>query len=252
MNRKQAEELLSLYRPHSADANDPEFAEALEFAQRDSELGRWFETHCANHEKMRARFAEISVPAGLKEQILAEREIEIKIVSRPSAFWRQWPLAAAAIFILLFALAAFWIPNRTDKNFARFRNRMLSAALRSYSMDLETGDLTRIKTFLAQNHAPSQFALPAGLTKAEKTGCAILRWQNQPVSMVCFRTGKPLAAGRKSDLFLFVMDRSAFSKISSSRQLEQINQLATARWVEGDKFYLLAAQGDEELLRRFL
>ena len=33
------------------------------------------------------------------------------------------------------------------------------------------------------------------LTKVAVTGCAIQSWQGAKVSMICFRTGKPLAAG---------------------------------------------------------
>lgn len=254
MNRLQAEEILVLYRPNTADANDHEFAEALRLVQLDSELAHWFADHCAHYEMMRAHFGKISVPAGLKEQILAEREIEIEIkfISPPRSFWLRPVVAIAALVILLLGLAAFWLPSRAEKNYSNYRNRMISTALRSYAMDLETHDLQQIQTFLAKRNAPAKFALTSGLLKAQSTGCVVLRWQDKPVSMICFRTGKPLAAGQKSDLFLFVMDRSAFATISATPKLEQIKQLATARWSDGDKFYLLATAGDENSIRKFL
>src|SRR4029079_15043537 len=47
MNTQQAKEILSLYRPGTADAEDPSFAEALRLCERDPELERWFSEHCA-------------------------------------------------------------------------------------------------------------------------------------------------------------------------------------------------------------
>ena len=41
------------------------------------------------------------------------------------------------------------------------------------------------------------------------TGCAIEGWQNAKVSMICFRTGKPLRPAEQSDLWLFVVDRAS-------------------------------------------
>lgn len=254
MNRLQAEQILALYRPDTADANDPEFAEALRLVQGDPELAHWFADHCARYKKIRSHFKKISVPAGLKEQIVAEREIEIEIkyISPPRSFWLRPAFAMVALIIVLLCLAAFWFPLRAEKNYSNYRNRMISTALRNYAMDLETDNLQKIQSFLAQKNAPAKFTLPSGLQVAKRTGCVVLRWQNRPVSMICFRTGKPLAAGQKSDLFLFVMDRSAFATISATPKLEQIRQLATARWTDGNKFYLLATVGDENALRKFL
>src|SRR6266487_4292933 len=106
MNSRLAKEILLRYRPGTADASDPEFAEALQQAKRDPELGRWFAQHQAFCETIRDRFKQLPVPAGLKEDILAGY--------RPEAIpvWWQQPafraLAAAASIVLLIGLALFW------------------------------------------------------------------------------------------------------------------------------------------------
>ena len=66
MNRDEAKNFLLLYRPGTADADDPQIAGALALAKRDPELARWLEEHCARQEALRAKFREITVPEGLK------------------------------------------------------------------------------------------------------------------------------------------------------------------------------------------
>ena len=73
MNRDEAKTILLLYRPGTADADDPQIAEALALAKQDPELTRWLVEHCARQETLRAEFRQITVPAGLKEQIISEQ-----------------------------------------------------------------------------------------------------------------------------------------------------------------------------------
>src|SRR5579862_10039222 len=103
MDNQQAREILSLYRPGLDDPNDPFFAEALMQARRDPELGRWFEKQCAVDVAVRDKFRQITAPAGLQQQILAERK-----VVRPAIWWeRSAFLAAAAAAIVLAVFAGY-------------------------------------------------------------------------------------------------------------------------------------------------
>jgi hypothetical protein len=70
MNCSEAKEVLLLYRPGTADAADPQIAEALELAGRDPELRRWFDQHRAFQKAVRAKFQQIEVPAHLKTSLL--------------------------------------------------------------------------------------------------------------------------------------------------------------------------------------
>lgn len=254
MNSEQAREILRLYRPATTDTQDPAFAEALEVARREIVLAKWFEAHCANYETIRQRLKKIPVPAGLKEQILAEKKIEPKIVALPRPRWRQPALAMAAMMVVLMSLIWFSVRSREKNNYSQYRSRMVSTALRVYGMDLETNDLNEIRKFLARKNAPSDYTLPDGVRKLEGAGCVTLRWQNKPVSMICFRTGRPLPPGEKSDLFLFVTERGSFSNAwpAASPKLEKVNRLVTASWVDGGKSYLLATPGGEEFIKKFL
>jgi uncharacterized membrane protein YbaN (DUF454 family) len=251
VNQDEAKTILLLYRPGTADADDPQVAEALALAQRDPELARWLKEHCARQEALRAKFRQITAPAGLKEQIISEQAAHEKII-----FWRRNTIfAAAAVMVALIALAPLWFPHRPNYDtFATYRDRMASIALRGYGMDLTTNNPAAVRAYLAQNQAPSDYVLPAPLEKTAVAGCAIEDWQGAKVSMVCFRTGKPLPPGAQSDLWLFVVDRSRVKDAPSagSHQFVQVGRLRMVTWTDGDKLYVLGTAGDEQAVRRYL
>ena len=70
--------------------------------------------------------------------------------------------------------------------------------------------------------------------------------------MICYRTGRPLAAGSKSDMFLFVADSKDVpdSPQESAPQFSQVGSLATASWSQNGKVYVLAALDEAELKAR--
>lgn len=254
MTRDEAKEILLLYRQHdTADADDPQIAEALALAKKDSELKHWLVRHCAQQFVLREKFRQIAAPAGLKEQIISEHVAQAK-----SVFWRRHGnlLATAAVAVMV-VLLSLWLqprePNNTD-TFPTYRSRMVGVALRGYAMDLTTNDAAQIRAWLAENHAPADYALPAALQKADLVGCGVQSWENAKVSMICFRTGKPLPPGEQSDLWLFVIDRASVKNAPASKtpQFSKVNRLITAVWMQGDKLYVLGTEGDESVIKKFL
>ena len=252
MNRDEAKNILLLYRPGTADVADPQIAGALALVQRDAELARWFGEHCARQEVLRAKLRQIPVPAGLKEQIISEQAAR-----RKDFDWRRLPAlaAVAAAVVVSFILITPWLQSlKSDNTLAIYQNRMVGAALRGYAMDLTTDNSAQIRAFLAQNHAPADYVLPAALAKTTVAGCAIESWRGVKVSMICFRTGNPLPPGEPSDLWLFVVDRASVPHAppAGPPKLARVNQLMTAVWSQGDKLYLLGTEGDEQTIRRYL
>jgi hypothetical protein len=249
MNRHEAQEVLQFYRPGTGDAQDPELTAALEWVERDPELAKWFEENCALHEAIRAKFQQISVPAGLKEQILSEQKV------RPiTVWWRRPVVLAAAVAALLLGLAIVLLRAPPDEDsFEVFRRMMVRTALRNYRMDVETNDLNQIRAYLARTTAITNYVLPQSLQKVEAAGCVALTWHDKPVSMLCFRSGKPLAPGQKSDLFFFAIGRASVTGAppADPPQFAKVNKLMTASWTQGDRVYLLAGPGDEAFLRKF-
>jgi hypothetical protein len=164
-------------------------------------------------------------------------------------------LVAAAVVVALVVLTPLWFQHRgNEETFAIYRSRMADVALRGYTMDLATNNPAQVRAYLAQNHAPADYVLPAPLGKTAVTGCAIEGWQGAKVSMICFRTGKPLPPGEQSDLWLFVIDRSTVKNAPpmGSRQFVRVNKLMTVTWTQGDTLYVLGMEGDEQTLQQYL
>ncbi len=252
MNVNEAKNILLLYRAGTADAEDPEIAEALALAKIDPELGRWLAGHCSRQQAIGEKFRQITIPAGLKEQIISEQA-----AAERAKFWRPKYVAAAmtALLLLCGMLAFFWLPKRgQDDTLSIYKNQMVGIALRGYGMDLITNDPDQIRSHLRHNQAPADYVLPAGLQKVTVTGCAVATWQNQKVAMICFRTGKALPPGEQSDLWVFIADRTslAASTVSETPQFSHVNRLITATWQKGDRVYLLGTAGDAQTIRQYL
>lgn len=251
MNRAEAKNILLLYRPGTADEADSQVAEALALAERDPELAGWLQASLAQQAVLREKFRQVVAPAGLKEQIISEQRAKER-----SLFHRRraWFVAGAGVVALLILLPIWFHSPPAESALVVYENQMAGVALRGYSMDLATNDVVPIRNYLAQNQAPADFNLPTSLQQAEVTGCAVQSWQAVKVSMVCFRTGKPLPPGQAGDLWLFVVDQASVADAPVDEQLHfaKVNQLATAVWVKDGKLYLLGTTGDQSELQKFL
>ena len=239
MNSQDAKEILRLYRPGSPEAADPQLAQALQQAQSDPELAQWLERSCAFHTVMTEKFRQIPVPSGLKESILAGRNLV-----RP-LWWQRpaWFTAAAAALLLLGFWAAWLRPEAQDK-FTGFRLRMVRNALHRYHMDIVTNNQQAIRQFMARSGAPSDYLLTPPLEKLKPTGGGLIHWRGNPVSMVCFDRGD------KQMVFLFVVNRSSLRDApATSEEKTRVSKLLTSSWSEGDKTYLLAGPEDSAVFR---
>jgi hypothetical protein len=216
-------------------------------------LGRWFQEHCSSYLSIRTKFLNIPVPPALKDQILAEYQPPSTLIIpfRPMAIF----CAAAVVALCLgFLTSLFWRSHGRQDDFNTYRNRMARTALQPYGMDLQSHDLQSINAFLAGRKAPANYVLPDGVLKAQPVGCAVLQWQGEPVSMICFHSGQPLAPGEKTDLWLFIIDQSSVrdGPVARSPIMAPAIKLMTAAWTRDGKTYVLATAGDEEFMRKYL
>jgi hypothetical protein len=242
LNTPEAKQILLLYRPGSADAHDPQIAEALALLPHDPELEHWYEQHCAFQTAVRRKLRAIEVPAELRARILARQ----KTVSLP-VWWRNpvW-LAAAAAIVLLIGLGGLLVRPRTPDTFADFQGRMVRTALREYRMDLETNDMQQVRQLMATGGAPSDYVLPKGLEILQLAGGGLLRWRSKPVAMVCFNRST------NQMLYLFVLDRAAVKDPPpTTPRVANLSRLQTASWTKDERTYFLAGP-EESDLRKYL
>jgi len=251
VNLVDAKTHLLRYRPGTTDAADPLVNEALALAKISPELACWLEAQSAGLTVLRGRFRQIAPPAGLKEQILSEFAASQRAMARR----RLLGVTLAVICVLVATLANLWPPRRATENpLVLYQNRMVRIAMGGYAMDLLTNDPGSIRAYLAQHQAPADFTLPVPLQHTALMGCAVRDWRGARVSLICFRTGKPLPPGVASDLWLFVVDRASVGNAPNPNapQFARVSRLITATWTEGNNLYLLGVQGPESDLRQYL
>jgi hypothetical protein len=251
MTNDQAKEILQLYRPGTADAGDPAFAEALALCEHNADLKKWFEDHCALYSVLRSKFKQIAVPEGLKEQIIAERRVHTM------PLWQRAVLVAGAVAVAVMVLLQIQSHRRPEEphDFSAYRAYMGGMAVRGYGMDTNLSNLDAIRAYLAQRQAIADYVLPPELQKnAKPAGCLVTAWQGKDVSMICFQSGRPLGPGKESDLWLFITDRAVAkdAPAASTPKFEKVNGLMTASWTVGNRTYVLAAEADQQFLGKFV
>lgn len=236
MNNEEAKLILQAYRPGGQDADDPRFREALEQAQRDPELARWFVNEQALDSRISTKVqAAIKPPAHLKSQLLAQRKIV-----RPIAWWKMpaWQLAAAACLALLVTLGVLWFKPADQAQFAAYRTAMAEfSGTKLDRFDLMSRDVAEVRRWLAQKESHGDLVLPAGLNGRASLGCRLLDWNGHKVSLVCFELENEQVA------HLLVVDSTAFKDApTDSPVFTQIGNVATANWSRSGKTYVLASK----------
>lgn len=244
--------MLLLFRP-SVDHDDPEFAEALALTKSDPELAAWFQQHCAFQNAAASAFNNISVPDGLKEQILSERKAHLALSSRRRALVAVSSLAVIAVAgFFTFRTLVPPSPPR-DYSFNNFHERMMAKIIRYPKMDLETNDLQAIRQNLSE-HGQTNLVFTTPLGKTPGTGCATFDWYDKPVAMICFNSGKNGKA-KSPDLFLFIADKSSITNPPPGTPViahaHGLKNLISASWSSGNKVYVLGALGNEAFLKQY-
>lgn len=252
MNTDEAKRTLFLYRPGTADSEDPSFADALALCERDPDLKDWFERHCSVRAALRSKLRQCPVPEGLKEQILAERPSQLRSRTRR----HSGPVLAGAIAVLLLLVAGVGLfqtvaPRQTP--LMALRDRMVGKAFKVYSMDLETAQAARVRSFLARRGAPAEFHLPEGVQSTLLLGCIATEWRGNPVSMICF-SSQTNRVNPPPDLWLFVAKNSAASGAPATDHplFDQSNGVTTAIWSREGDTYILVREGTPAEIRKFL
>ena len=110
MNTKQAKEILLLYRG-PIDDWDPQFGEALEYAQGDAELKRWLWDQTSCYDAIRSELRGIEPPPDLAQKIIRNRPIPL------NREWNRILQLAAAIVVSAGITAASLSIWQREKHF---------------------------------------------------------------------------------------------------------------------------------------
>ena len=242
MNNEEAKLILHAYRADGQDASDPRFREALEQAQRDPELARWFANEQALDSRISAKLQNSTpAPADLKAQLLAQRKIV-----RPVIWWQRPAMRyAMAACVALFVTIAAWFGflhegaiEARGNTFGDYRDAMADfAGNKLKRLEFRTRDVAEAKRWLAGKDSIAELTLPGGLEGRPSLGCRVLDWQGEKVSLVCFEL-----ANRKI-VHLLVVDSAVFENApGGSPEFKQAGGVAMASWSRGGKTYVLASK----------
>ncbi len=245
MNEQEARLILQACRPGEADRNDPEIAGALREMERNPELAHWFAEEQAFDRAMAAHLAALPEPFGLKTRLLAQAAAPA--TSRAS----RWLIGLAGVAALLFLLAQvgeFWRhSNPVEDRVPGYASEMVSFVKLPPPLEMESGQLGAIKNWLAKKEA-LKMEVPPRLAELHPVGCRVLSYRGQAVTLICFHRENGQLA------HLFVVDRTALPglKPGDSPSFQRNGGWTTASWADKNHAYMIAVQGDEAAVERYL
>ena len=183
MNRDEAKLLLQVYRPNR-DEGEPQFAEALEWLNRDPELAEWFAEEQAFDHVVREGLKAVPVPSNLKTAILTGEK-----VLNLMPWWRLvgWRRLAICTLVLSVASVFFLFSFQRTQNIVAFSRQMIEFSdYRMANLAVQTHDLKKIRAYFLKCWAPSDFQIPVRLRNAKVLGGTLVGFRDHTASVVCF------------------------------------------------------------------
>lgn len=185
MTNKEVAFLLGASRPNGADANDPEFAEAIEQAAQNPALHTWVEQERRFDGAMARHLQAVPVPADLRSQILTGGR-----VSQPApnlSLRRLWAIAA---MLMAFAGLAVWYTGTPPGGTNEWEDQALATLNQlvagKASFDAQSPDVADLQRWLHANNSPTVGVLPERLSRLASLGCKTISWDGRPLSIICF------------------------------------------------------------------
>lgn len=236
MDNRHAKFVLSVYRPHGQDANDPFFAEALKHAERDPSMAAWFKEQQRFDAEFAAALTSLTGPADAKGMIKATMRASVGRRRR----WR--PLALAASLAVLLATSFFVLKNHASglplPANASLAQIATNLAEHHASIGLMSGDLARVRLWLAERRGPLPDDLPPGLAKMMVLGCETWKTTRGRVSLVCF------VGDDRKVAHLYIFEKAAdFPDLPGLIQprFEREGNWSLALWQHQGRAYVLGA-----------
>lgn len=224
---------------------DARFQEAIRRVEADPDLARWWADEQELDRVIEAKLQSTQAPPDLKKRLLSRRKTGAARWSNRS---RLITLAVAAVVMLAAFFGSWNGPFQPAVSLADYRDEMVSFVKVEPTLEMQSTQLSHIREWLQKSGATSQLEIPKKLQKLTPMGSRILRFRGHDVALICFRRSE----GKL--MHLFVMDRAALPHYSRGGRPQFFSEgkWTAAVWVEDEQVYLLATEGDRELLEPFL
>ncbi len=240
-------EALEVCRPGSDDANDPALDFLADELARNPELRLLHEQLQQIDATLSACFADVPVPEGLQERLLAHlAEATPEVQPRSNVSRRRWMLAAGS----LVGAAAVWFAALWLGQPASYSEQdALNEAIRLFSAEAqqppEPGNL------LAQLDPPSTF----GPSRFVAKGLRGVRWRRMGGFLGRRGVAYDMDQGGVRAV-LYVVDHRGISGLRAgsppSKPRYNTAGCATSAWREGRRMYVLVVRGNARAYRGFL
>ncbi|HTL66938.1 MAG TPA: hypothetical protein VL200_04700 [Lacunisphaera sp.] len=245
MNNTEAKFILQGYRPSGADAADATFAAALDQARRDPGLQDWFSREQAFDAAMSAKLAEIAVPAGLREAILAGGRVTVS--EHRTRWWQHPALMAAAACLAVAAVATLALFSHPAEAADDFSTLALRDTLYNKAHGGHGVEAGALQAFLMSPKMRVGESLPVDYAALRRSGCRTLNLDGREVLEICFR--------RDGTWFhCYIAQRTDFPEIrpGSSPALSEVKGAGVAAWSDSAHLYVVVTKSGESAIGKLL
>ncbi|PYJ02166.1 MAG: hypothetical protein DMF00_02460 [Verrucomicrobia bacterium] len=244
MTKEEAKKILAAIRPGDQDRLESAFAEALQEAEKDAELARWFAEEQEFDLAVAAHLKSIPVPFGLKTRILAN-------MPPRNGSKSQWVVAltaaaAAALFLLAQLISVSRGSAQHSGLLSDYEQEMMSFVKLSPPLEMESLKIKPIEQWIAERKAPLA-DIPPGIAAVETMGCRVLSFRGSPVTLICFCHGQTVA-------HLLMIDRAVLPGLKPGKPpvLTSQDGWTTATWADQRYVCMLAVHDGPTAVRRYL
>ncbi|ATC62924.1 hypothetical protein CMV30_02520 [Nibricoccus aquaticus] len=253
MDNEEAKFILKAYRASGADAGDARFAEALEQAKRDPELGRWLEREQALDKAVATKMRAVMPPAGLREAILAGGKMSARAEQqRERSWWSQprWMALAASVVLMLGVAGVSWPRFAAADEAKRFGAFAMNDLIEAANHDAHGPGMGQLAAIVSDAKRRLGGALPIEFDALKANGCRTVRYDGRDVLEVCFERG-----GKEFHLYVMKRPENAWMRVGAEAvQIVDAGRdgVMSAVWSDERHVYALAGAEGVGALRAVL
>ncbi len=246
MTTEEAKKILAAYRPGDQDRLDSHFAEALQEAERDAELGQWFAEEQEFDRAVAGHMSEMPVPFGLKTRILANMRSRTAGKPRWVGALATAGATATALFCLALLIGVWRGSDQGSASLSDYEQEMMSFVKLPPPLEMESLQMAPIKQWIVEHKAPLA-EIPPGIAAVETMGCRILYFRGYPVTLICFCHGQTVA-------HLLMVDRAALRGLKPANPpvVTSQGEWTTATWADQHYAYMVAVHDKPAAARQYI